>query len=185
MKQLIYLHTINLIPYIGQTKFTMEKRLKDHICNARNKHSSHFYNAIRKYGDENITSIILEDNIPMCSNLETKQLLIDEREIFWIKKYDSYKNGYNQTVGGGSMIGYTHTEEACLKMSVSKMGEKNHNYGKPKSEEFKQTLSKSNSGSGNGMFGKDPWNKGKKTGKLSKEHRAKISQSMMGKNKKG
>ena len=52
-----------------------------------------FANAILKYGWENFEYIILET---------TTFKLADEREIFYIKKYDSFKNGYNLTTGGNS-----------------------------------------------------------------------------------
>jgi group I intron endonuclease len=51
--------------------------------------------AIKKYGIENFSKEILEyctmDNI-------------DEREIYWIKKFDSINNGYNISPGGQEEI---------------------------------------------------------------------------------
>jgi len=86
--------------YIGQTVLSEEERWKDHVKEAYNK-NSYSYNtllnkAIRKYGSETFTLIILEDNINEDS--------LDEREIFWIEKYHTfYKDkyhGYNMTRGG-------------------------------------------------------------------------------------
>ena len=106
MKQLIYKHTINDLCYIGQTKFDINKRLNQHIKNAEAGKTGHFYNAIRKYGKENITSVILEDNIIFQSSLESKDILADEREIYWIEYYDTYLGkGYNMTKGGDGVSG--------------------------------------------------------------------------------
>lgn len=52
--------------------------------------------AITKYGWNNIQHEILETNI---DSLEKAK----EREIYWINFYDSYKNGYNSTLGGDSV----------------------------------------------------------------------------------
>ncbi len=54
------------------------------------------YNAMNKYGKENFTCEILEDNIPV-DNLNNK-------EIYYIEKYDSFNNGYNSTKGGDGRI---------------------------------------------------------------------------------
>lgn len=45
-----------------------------------------------KYGVSNFYVELLEDNIEYEN--------LDEREIYWIDKYNSYKNGYNSTPGG-------------------------------------------------------------------------------------
>ena len=86
--------------YIGQTNFLEEERWKKHISEAYNKNGYNYNTllnkAIRKYGDDNFQKIILEDNIP--------ENLLNEREIFWIKEYQSFykdsPNGYNMTRGG-------------------------------------------------------------------------------------
>ena len=49
------------------------------------------YQAIRKHGLENFDFIILEECL-------TEQL--NEREVYWIAYFNSYKNGYNATEGG-------------------------------------------------------------------------------------
>jgi group I intron endonuclease len=41
---------------------------------------------------------------------------LDEKEQYYIQKYDSYNNGYNQDLGGAGCKGYKHTEEEILKM---------------------------------------------------------------------
>ena len=49
--------------------------------------------AILKYGKEHFQINLLE---------EVEESLLDEREIYWIKIYDSFHNGYNLTEGGNS-----------------------------------------------------------------------------------
>ena len=49
------------------------------------------HKAIAKYGKENFTLEVKE---------ETEGDLLNEREMYWIQYYDSYKNGYNSTIGG-------------------------------------------------------------------------------------
>lgn len=55
--------------------------------------STKFCDAIKKFGWENFTHEILEDNI------QTQEEAL-EREEYWIAFYDSYHNGYNGTPGG-------------------------------------------------------------------------------------
>lgn len=83
---------INEKVYIGQTGLTVEHRFKEHIAKARGEERKKLpiYNAMRKYGIEHFFVEQIE---------ETEDL--DEREIYWIKQYNSYENGYNATLGGG------------------------------------------------------------------------------------
>lgn len=83
---------INGFGYVGQTTRTMEARRKEHFKPSND--NSLFHNALRKYGQENFTWVILEE----CENE-----LLNEREIYWIKEKNTfYKegNGYNMTKGG-------------------------------------------------------------------------------------
>jgi hypothetical protein len=77
--------------YIGKTSKSINERFKEHILDSVNS-ERHFHRAIRKYGFEDFTSKILEDNIPNDQ--------IDNREIYWIEYYDTFNNGYNMTKGG-------------------------------------------------------------------------------------
>lgn len=88
---------VNQKCYIGQTIKTVEKRWLVHQSDARrkNRYSYNYplYRAIRKYGIDNFSIETIE---------ECDESILDEREIYWIKVYDSAsKNGYNQTLGGG------------------------------------------------------------------------------------
>ena len=77
--------------YIGQTINTLKARIKHHKQNSSN--CTLLKRAINKYGDEMVYEI-----------LETVQNeSLDEREIHWIKYYNSLApNGYNCSTGGNS-----------------------------------------------------------------------------------
>ncbi len=143
-------NTINNKCYIGLTSRSLDVRLKEHltisskdICNTK------FHLAIRKYSIELFSIEILESNIDTVTNANA-------REIFYIDKFDSYRNGYNMTTGGYGRSDYYFSESAKQKMSIAKQGIKlsechKNNIrqslrGKAKSEEHKQSLRKSNIG---------------------------------------
>lgn len=90
MKGIIYRITnkVNGKSYIGQTRYTLEFRWRQHQHKSDN---TYFHNAIRKYGKDNFTIEILEE----CNISD-----LDSKEIFYIAKYDTFNNGYNLTIGG-------------------------------------------------------------------------------------
>jgi group I intron endonuclease len=154
-------NNINGKKYIGQTKFDDDRRIKEHLNEATNGNKNlHLYNSIRKYGWQNFNTEILKSNLSECE--------LDMWEIYYIGKYDTYNNGYNNTLGGGGIRGYHHTEETKLKIS------KNQNpniytderaakisralSGRPKSIEHRKKLSESRLGkytkTDNGFYGK-------------------------------
>ena len=93
---LIYKATnlINGKSYIGQTRQSLTKRQNSHFHNAFTKNQPFvFYQALRKYGKENFTWTIIEDNIKDLAQL-------NEREKYWIAYYNTFQNGYNMTSGG-------------------------------------------------------------------------------------
>lgn len=88
---------INDKVYIGQTSIGVANRWKQHIKPSNIKKNNYaLYRAMTKYGVENFYYEILEDGIPIDK--------LDEKEIYYIQKYDSYKNGYNSTKGGDGRV---------------------------------------------------------------------------------
>ena len=82
---------INQKVYIGKTEFSINKRFKEHCKDAFQYRTEKrpLYSAMRKYGIEHFhIELIEETNSP------------EEREIYWIEQYRSFKNGYNATLGG-------------------------------------------------------------------------------------
>lgn len=80
--------------YIGQTVGSIEHRFKEHKNAAKRGCDYKFHRAIRKYGVENF----IIEQVEECNNN-----LLDDREIYWIKYYDSYHKGYNSTKGGNGL----------------------------------------------------------------------------------
>lgn len=76
--------------YIGQTITLLEYRIIQHFILSKN-YNHKFANALKKYGRDGFVWGIIEE----CEEKE-----LDEREIFWINFYNTYKKGYNSTTGG-------------------------------------------------------------------------------------
>lgn len=96
--------------YIGQSQDIDNRWIKHRSSLKNNRHeNSHLQHAYNKYGQENFEYIVVEECDIQC---------LDEKEIMYIKKYDSYYNGYNQDFGGKGCRGYKHTEEEILKMRM-------------------------------------------------------------------
>lgn len=87
---------INGKVYIGQSVNILQ-RWNDHKRRSRYEEyeGNHYplYRAFKKYGVDNFEFILLE---------ECNKNILNEREIYWIKKYNSYNDGYNATLGGGN-----------------------------------------------------------------------------------
>lgn len=125
------------------------------------------YNAIRKYGKNSFSISILEDDIP--------QEILDEKEIYYIDKYNTFRKGYNNTIGGGGTKHHKHTDITKHKIGETIMRNKNKIYtieramkisksnkGVPKSLEHRKKLSEYRlknrelyCGSNNAFYGKN------------------------------
>lgn len=87
---------INSNKYIGQSKNVQQRWNKEKRVAFQEDAHEYDYplsKAFRKYGVENFSFEILEE----CS-----QEQLNERERYWVAYYDSFYNGYNQTLGGDS-----------------------------------------------------------------------------------
>lgn len=87
-------NTVTNKVYIGQTSNTIECRFKEHLDKSKDSNINHrpLYLAMNKYGKENFYIECLE-------SVSTKEEA-NIREQFYIKQYNSFKNGYNATIGG-------------------------------------------------------------------------------------
>ena len=79
---------INGMIYIGQSN-NLERRYKEHFSNISS--NQWIDKDIKEKGKENFNYEVIE----YCDILE-----LDEREKYWINYYNSFNNGYNQTLGG-------------------------------------------------------------------------------------
>lgn len=97
-----YVNKNNGKRYIGQS-ININRRKYMHEYNATHEtsteYNSQFHKALRKYGIENFDFEILEE----CSKEK-----LNEREKYWIKYYNTFKNGYNATPGGEYGVSQKH-----------------------------------------------------------------------------
>ena len=119
--------------YVGQiVAWKGKNRLLEHYRQAHYGYYpiTKFRNALRKYS--------LEDFHAKTIDLAYSQEELNEKEKYWIKKYDSFNNGYNSTLGGdGGCAGYKHTEEAKKKIAEN-------NRKRKLSQESKNKIGKAN-----------------------------------------
>lgn len=140
-------NTINGKVYVGKTiQRPFSTYCARHISSAirradsRCKKPRKFYNAIRKYGKEVFVWEILE---------EVSKESLNEREIYYIDKYGTFKKGYNETLGGDGSLGvtYVRTPEIRAKISRSLTGKKR---SKESVDKQRRTMSREN----HPLFGK-------------------------------
>lgn len=152
--------------YIGQTIQDFSSRIKAHFSEAR-RSKFYFHQALIKYGGDNFDWEILE----RCNSKEE----LDELEFHYIKQFNTLRpGGYNLTLGGDGIIGYTFTDEDRRKMSAAKKGHKMTESAKKKMMANRS----SKSGSNNPMFGVESPMKGKHH---TQESKNKISNKLLGK----
>ena len=139
--------------YIGQTTRDINKRIKEHFkCEG---HCILLENAIKKYGDNMEFEILLEVNNEHLNFYETR----------FIRQFNTMEPfGYNIRSGG---LNGKHSIVSCERMRNSKLAEKNHNFGKPRTDSAKNAISISKSGANHHFYGKQ----------LSDEHKLSLSQA--------
>jgi group I intron endonuclease len=147
-------NTINGKVYIGKTLQTAEARWAEHVYMARRNAPWIFNRAIRKYGAAAF-------GIEVLYTAKTENEL-NVMETFFIILHQSQirENGYNMTLGGkgasgkrtpeqcrrisegrkGIGVGQKRSPETCEKLRLSKLGNKNPNFGKPISPELRVRL---------------------------------------------
>jgi hypothetical protein len=138
------------------------------------------YRALKKYGPENFLFEVI-DITPQ------NQQQLDDLEIYYVAKFDSWHNGYNCDPGGTGGKGRTYSDTYKKKMSINLTGQGNPMFGrkqsdetkrkialtkigKKHSEETKLKMSIAKRGEKNYIFGKT----------ISEETRRKISESQQG-----
>ncbi len=112
------LNLINSKMYIGSAVNTRE-RWYTHKTSLRYKkhHNKYLQRSWNEYGEANFKFFILE----IC---DKKNLV--KREQLWMNYYNSYNPnyGYNLNKTANSMLGYNHTKETKLRLSVIRTGKK-------------------------------------------------------------
>jgi group I intron endonuclease len=135
MKGTIY--CVHCIPtgkkYIGQTIQKLQYRINDHFCRSSNSQYK-FHRAIRKYGKINFIYGIVE---------ECDFSIINEREMYWVNFYDTFKNGYNSDTGG--LNGRLLSEQTKSILRQKNLKEHNARWGVKLDENLKSKIRQSNS----------------------------------------
>ena len=175
---------INGMTYVGQTKYSLDYRVAQHIYD----NSTYIQKALNKYGLQSFDTSIID-------TADTKELL-DEKERYWIKTLNcKAPNGYNLTDGGEGLTNPSQETRDKIAAKIKSFG-KNPNFtfkggkhsdstkdkirqslkdtmsnpeiraklgsgfrGKKLSEETKRKISEANKVS---LKGRIPWNKGKR-----------------------
>lgn len=125
----IYLikNTINSKCYVGQT---IQKNVKNRWRAHKNLHGTILYYAFAKHGIDNFEFSVIT---------EAPNEQLDEREITEIETRNTVTPyGYNIESGGNSRK-IVHIESRS-KMREAKLGEKNFNFGKPRTEETRSRI---------------------------------------------
>lgn len=105
--------------YIGQSIDIGERLYAHKRYIKRNDQQQVIYRAFRKYGIENFCVEILTI-LPKDKNIKEN---LDLCEKIYINFFDSYKNGYNSTIGGdGGILGHKMSEESKRKLSIAQKG---------------------------------------------------------------
>lgn len=105
-------NTVNDKVYIGQTTMTVHERFMVHMkpSTAKQKRNYKLYMAVLKYGRDKFYVETLESDVPLA--------LLNQKEIEYIAKYNSYYDGYNSSKGGdGRIINKIENEDLVLKMA--------------------------------------------------------------------
>ena len=139
MNYTVYMHiTPNGKRYIGITS-----RKPEYSWNSGKgyKPNKHFFNAILKYGWDNIEHIIVAEN------LSKEDAFAMEKEL--IAKYDTtnQQNGFNHSIGGeGGSLGVKRSQEILDKISASRKGIPSWAKGKRFSQEHCRKISQALTG---------------------------------------
>jgi group I intron endonuclease len=129
----VYRHTVpNGKVYIGITCRKPQERWG--VTGNRYKNNKHFYNAIQKYGWDNIKHEILYDG------LTAEQAENYEKWFIFIHNSSDREFGYNNTLGGEHGKMSRHTNEENRQRGKLLIGDKNPFYGRKHSEETKTHL---------------------------------------------
>lgn len=98
--------------YIGLTKKSLKIRKSHHFVQASKDSPFHFHRGLRKHGGDSF----IWEVIGVSPYRKSAEIL----EKLFIQKFDSFKNGYNMTLGGDGSLGVKASEETKRKMSVSR-----------------------------------------------------------------
>ena len=160
--------------YVGQS-LDIYKRWDKAYRRLNCKSQPKIRNALLKYGYDAFEKVILE-RLP--NDIPT----LNEREIYWIKFYNSVDDGYNLTAGGNRVgknfttTGWKHSEETKERLRQMRIGKK---YGK-RPAEVREKIAKSLQGIKRSDETKEKCRRANVGKTLSQGHKQKISIALKG-----
>jgi len=152
--------------YIGKSFNIINrfKRYKKLLCKEQPK----LYRSFKKYGTENHIFEIIEK----FDSIELKDL--NNKEIYYIKLFNSKEKGLNCTNGGDGILGFKHTKETVKNMSDRLKGKPSKFKGSHHSTESKNKISLKNKGRKLSEQNKQIISKAAKNRVISKERKQQI-----------
>ena len=147
--------------YVGQSQ-DIPRRWRQEKAGLRNGaihrkgNNQHISSDWLSYGENSFEWVILEH----CSTD-----VLNEREMYWISVKNSYRNGYNQTLGGDGHRGHhrivsQHTKEKISKSLKGKFkGEKHPMYGRHHTTESCDKNREAHKGVKSSLYGKPAFNR--------------------------
>jgi group I intron endonuclease len=139
--------------YVGSTWKSFKTRWKQHLSklNTNNHHSHEMQNAFNKYGTDSFVCEILE--------VITDESKLLEREAYYIEKYDSFYNGYNENpIPSRSPMLNKNSREKSSKTHKEFWENLEKNMSEEELKQYKKEYAE-HRGLGEGYT---PWNKGTK-----------------------
>lgn len=87
------INSVNNLVYIGKTKNSLEERFRMHVKDSlgKNKKNRSLYRAMNEFGVNKFKIELVE---------VVEDSIGNQREMYWIEELDTFKNGYNDTLGG-------------------------------------------------------------------------------------
>lgn len=139
---MIYIYSITNLKnnkrYIGITSNAYNRKRVHFWALKNNRHCNEkLQNSYNKYGEDNFIFEIIE-------TIDSDDRMVAlERENFYIKKYDSYKNGYNKSLGFDGSVLQKRSNETILKL-IKRMKGNKYWLGKKHTKETKDKISLAN-----------------------------------------
>ena len=151
---------INNKSYIGITTKTLEHRKITHQKAAKYSNRK-FYTALNKYGFDNFEWSVLAEGSDITD--------LENKEQYYIEKYNSFNGGYNLTSGGESLKEYSEESKELMREARVDWHKSNRNgfKGKTHTEEVRKRISEK-------LKGRVSPNKDKE---LSETHRENLSKA--------
>lgn len=107
--------------YIGQS-IQFRERYSNYRTIKKSAIGKKFYNALKKYeGVENFELTILA-SISLSDSMDVIKAELDKLEKFYIHQYNTYRTGYNSTIGGEGSYGRIVSQETRDKIGKANLG---------------------------------------------------------------